>query len=404
MTDTLPSHDHAGKRALVLAGGGIASGVFEIGCLRALDDFFLDFSTADFDIFVGVSAGSIVASMLANGITGDEMFKSLIGASAEIPAFSREMIFRINRDEIAAKLKSFPQTYVNAMSRYIRGGSDLTLAEAIFSLTEVWPTAFFEGSGIESSLRQVFEMPGRTNTFRYLKKKLFIPAVNLNTGDTRIFGSGDDLDVPISQAAMASCALPALYRPARIGNQDYVDGAIDLNLNIEAAVNAGAKLIVAINPYVPIYNDPQQLSVPLVTGRAGHLSQKGVVGVIDQVFRIMVAKRIESSFLDLMRRHPDIDVITFQPARNDYRMFFYNAMRFSARVVLAEYGFISTRNAVEKSWDGYAEVFSRHGITLNPALVDKEYEVMKRSRFSLDSVVKVLGSVPFWRKQKKEVA
>jgi predicted acylesterase/phospholipase RssA len=228
--------------------------------------------------------------------------------------------------------------------------------------------------------------------------------VNLNTGDTRIFGSGDDLDVPISQAVMASSALPALYRPARIGNQDYVDGAVDLNLHIEAAINAGAKLIIAINPYVPIYNDPQQLSVPLVTGRAGHLSQKGIVGVIDQVFRIMVAKRIESSFVELMRRHPDVDVITFQPARNDYRMFFYNAMRFSARVVLAEYGFVSTRNAVEKSWDGYAEVFSRHGITLNPSLVDKEYEVMKRSRFSLDSVVKILGSVPFLRKQKRDDA
>lgn len=54
MTDSLPLRDRSGKRALVLAGGGIASGVFEIGCLRALDDFFQDFSTADFDIFVGV--------------------------------------------------------------------------------------------------------------------------------------------------------------------------------------------------------------------------------------------------------------------------------------------------------------------------------------------------------------
>ena len=404
MIDSLPLRDAPGKRALVLAGGGIASGVFEIGCLRALDDFFQGFSTADFDIIVGVSAGSIVASMLANGITGDEMFKSLIGASAELPAFSREMIFKVNRGEILSKLRGFPQTYYNAMRRYVKGGSDLTLGEAILSLTEVWPTAFFEGSGIETSLRTVFDAPGRTNSFRYLTRKLYVPAVNLNTGETRIFGAGEDLDVPISRAVMASCALPAFYRPARIGSDDYVDGAIDLNLNIEAAVEAGAKLIIAINPYVPIFNDPQQLSVPLVSGRAGHLSQKGIVGVIDQVFRIMVAKRIESSFLEIMRRHPDVDVITFQPARNDYRMFFYNAMRFSARIVLAEYGFVSTKNALERAWDGYAEVFSRHGIALNPALVDKEYEVMKRSRFSLDAVVKILGSVPFLRKQKKEVA
>jgi predicted acylesterase/phospholipase RssA len=137
MTDDLPMRPQTGKRALVLAGGGIASGVFEIGCLRALDDFFQGTSTTDFDIFVGVSAGSIIASMLANGITGDEMFKALIGASTEVPAFSKDMIFRVNREEIARKLKRFPHTYLTAMNRYMRGGSDLTLAEAIFSLTEV---------------------------------------------------------------------------------------------------------------------------------------------------------------------------------------------------------------------------------------------------------------------------
>ncbi|MBI5528308.1 MAG: patatin-like phospholipase family protein [Deltaproteobacteria bacterium] len=404
MTGNPGSPGGIGKRALVLAGGGIASAVFEIGCLRALDDYFQDFHSTEFDVYVGVSAGAVVASLLANGVSGDEMFKALIGASTEVPTFSREMVFRVNRGEILAKLRNLPQTYYNAMSRYVRGGSDLTLGEALFSLTEVWPTAFFEGSGIEEALRTTFEMAGRSNSFRDLKRALFVSAVNLNTGETRMFGRGGDLDVPISRAVMASTALPALYKPARVGNDDYVDGAVDMNLNIEAAVEAGATLIIAINPYVPIFNDPQQLSVPLVSGRASHLSQKGIVGVLDQVFRIMIQKRNESSFVELMRRHPDIDVITLQPARNDYRMFFYNAMRFSARIVLAEYGFITAKNTVDRSYDGMSEVFSRHGITLNPTLVEKEYEVMRRSRFSLDSVVKILGSVPFIRKQKKEVA
>jgi predicted acylesterase/phospholipase RssA len=395
--------ESGGKRAIVLAGGGIASAVFEIGCLRALDDFFTNTSTTDFDIFVGVSAGALISSGLAGGIPSDEMFKSLIGASATLDSFTRQTVFRLNREEILHKLTRLPLTYYNTVSRFLKSGGDLTLSEAILSMTEVLPTALFEGSGLEEYVRHVISTSGRPDSFRALEKKLLIPAVNLDTGETRIFGKGDDLDVPLSLAVKASMALPGFFKPVRIGNNDYVDGAVDQNCNIEAAVEEGARLVICVNPYVPIYNDPRNLSVPLASGRAGYLSQKGIVGVMDQVFRIMTHNRLQVEFVELMRRHPDVDVITFQPARNDYRMFFYNAMRFSARIVLAEYGFVSTKKAIDQSFDGMSEVFGRHGIALSPVLVNKEYDAMRRSRFSLDSVVKTLGTVPFLRK-KKEIA
>jgi len=389
---------------MVMAGGGLASAVFEIGCLRALDDLFGETSTTDFDIFVGVSAGAITATALACGITGDEMFKSLIGASQIIEPISRNNIFRFNWEEVIQKVAGLPRTYAHAMSRFVRSGKDLTLGEAILSLTEIFPTAPLNGAGIEEYIRNIFASAGRPNSFRALEKTLLIPAVNLDTGETRIFGKGDDLDVPISKAVQASAALPGFYRPVRIGNADYVDGAVNANLNIEAAVEAGAKLIVCVNPYIPIYNDPQKLSVPLVSGRGGHISQKGIIGVLDQVFRIMVHKKLEKDFVDLLRRHPDVDIITFQPARNEYRMFFYNIMRFSARIVLAEYGFVSTKKAVDSGYDGMSEVFARYGIELNPMLIDREYEQMRRSRFSLDSIVKTLGTVPILRKRRQNVA
>ena len=39
------------KTALVLAGGGITGGVYQLGVLRALDDLLLNRSTLDFDIY-----------------------------------------------------------------------------------------------------------------------------------------------------------------------------------------------------------------------------------------------------------------------------------------------------------------------------------------------------------------
>ena len=50
----------------MLVGGGITGAMYEFGCLRAFDDFFRgDFRSLDFDIFIGTSAGAVVAMLLA---------------------------------------------------------------------------------------------------------------------------------------------------------------------------------------------------------------------------------------------------------------------------------------------------------------------------------------------------
>src|SRR3712207_9132594 len=63
------------KSALVLGGGGFTGAVYEIGALRALDLLSVNRTVNQFDIYVGTSAGSFVASLAANGVTPEEMMR-----------------------------------------------------------------------------------------------------------------------------------------------------------------------------------------------------------------------------------------------------------------------------------------------------------------------------------------
>src|SRR6266516_943434 len=63
------------KTALVLGGGGFTGGVYEIGALRALDLLAVNRTVNEFDVYVGTSAGSFVASLAANGVPPEEMMR-----------------------------------------------------------------------------------------------------------------------------------------------------------------------------------------------------------------------------------------------------------------------------------------------------------------------------------------
>ena len=75
------------KRALVLAGGGLAGIAWEIGILRGIADEAVDTAQAllDSDVLVGTSAGSTVAAQLGSGVGLDALFdRQVAAASPEI--------------------------------------------------------------------------------------------------------------------------------------------------------------------------------------------------------------------------------------------------------------------------------------------------------------------------------
>src|ERR671931_1721914 len=78
--------------ALALGGGGVIGGMFEVGALAALEER-LNGSGRGFDVFVGCSAGSVVASLLANGVLASELYRILDQDLNDPLNFRRSAVF-----------------------------------------------------------------------------------------------------------------------------------------------------------------------------------------------------------------------------------------------------------------------------------------------------------------------
>jgi len=349
-----PRRGRRSKVALVCAGGGITGAVYEVGCLRALEDL-LDRSVADLDLYVGVSGGAFVTSLLANDISPREMYDAIAVPRRGGLADPTGALFRVGLGEFWRRSLRAPRVVTDALlARF--GGEGRNWSDVAWALFELLPAGLLDNSGLEEYLSALFAARGRTNDFDALRKPLHVIAVDLDSGEAVDFGPGADRRVPISKAVQASTALPGLYRPVRIGGRDYVDGGVKKTAHINLAIQGGADLVICVNPIVPIDNRSGALSA--------HLSSKGVTYVLDQVLRIALHGRMQYGLERYKAEHPEVDILLLEPTRDDLRMFSYNIMRYSARKIVAAHAYGSTLQAFRTREDEYRRMLRRHGIGL----------------------------------------
>lgn len=381
----LPSSERK-RTALVCAGGGVTGAVYEIGVLRALSAC-LDEPITDFDIYVGVSAGAFVASFLANGVSSEELFRSLAGCAKSIDNIKRGDIFKLNLGELLVRGVASPLVASSAAWTYATAKEDMMLTDAVMLLGACVPSAFLCNSRLERFVRKNLSRHGRTNDFRDLHRELYIPAVNLDTGERVVFGEPPHRHIPISRAVQASSALPIAFRPCRIEGKDYIDGATEKNFHLDVAIAHGAELIVCVNPLVPLMNDPSQVIRPF----GKHLSHKGLPTLIDQAFRLILHSRMKVGFEHAVEKAPHVDIIMFEPDAQDYKMFSYNILRYSARIIIAKHGFVAARKIIESNYDELVDIFAKHDLTLSRDQLDQSMEEMQRGGGSIASAVGALS-------------
>src|ERR1700722_288450 len=115
------------KTALVLGGGGFTGGVYEIGALRALDLLSVSHTINQFDVYVGTSAGSLVASAVANGITPEQMMQSIVREGPEqLPNARASALLRPNYSEFVTRGALFPLKLLNLLRTLSRDLSQVS--------------------------------------------------------------------------------------------------------------------------------------------------------------------------------------------------------------------------------------------------------------------------------------
>jgi NTE family protein len=235
---------------LVLGGGGILGEAWMIAVLAALQD------EADLDaracrMYVGTSAGSIVAASLAAGVAPKERLGSAVpaatatagdsagdpagGDSAIPPRFARAVgaAGRLARPaalgaSAAAPLMSFALRSSAPGGALLRRGMLRGVAPGRRSLHELGHAVARSGVRFDGRLR--------------------IVAVELASGRRVVFGAPSAPIASVADAVCASCAIPGVFEPVEVDGRAYVDGGAWSPTNLDAAEVSRGDRVLCLNP------------------------------------------------------------------------------------------------------------------------------------------------------------
>jgi NTE family protein len=244
--------------------------------------------------------------------------------------------------------------------------------DVILGLAEGLPSGAYTGAGIESYLHKVLNEPGRSDDFSELRRELYLTATDLDTCERIVFGAEGYDDVPISTAVRASGALPMVYAPVEVKGRELIDGGIVSTTNLDIAVEAGAKLVVVINPLVPFVNDFAGRVRTLRGGtRPRRVSDMGFAQIGYQAFKLLAYQRLHEMAQRWEERYPGVDIVLIEPEPNDELMFKTSMMNFTSRVEIARHGFQSVTKHLAGEYEHYREICERHGLEISAKRVNK---------------------------------
>jgi NTE family protein len=263
-----------------VGSGGAARGLAHLGVLKACEELGIVP-----EIFVGASSGALVS-----GAYGQDIPLDVLLDGYRLPWRRRH---------------AGPRMHIG---RFLGGPRLRDLIDPGYLVSGV-----FSIDKLERYLAQALPI----NDFRRMPNPVFVTAVDIDSGQRVVFGPGYEESVPVSQAIAASCCMPGLFRPYKIGNRYYLDGEVVRTLSADIAVAAGADVVIVSNVYRPEERRPEARS----------LARNGAPAVIRQSLNILLSEKERRGVELLSKAYPNVTFLDIAP---DIGAFGY-LNRFAAR-------------------------------------------------------------------------
>ena len=261
-----------GRLKIAFVGsGGAARGLSHHGVLKACEELGIEP-----EIFVGASAGALVGATYGQDIPLDVLLDGY-----RLPWRRRHR---------------GPRLHVNTFLGAPRP-RDLVDPGYLFS-------GLFSLDRLERYLASTLPI----NDFRQLPNRVFVTAVDVDSGHRVVFGPGHEEAVPVSQAVAASCCVPGLFRPYRIGGRYFLDGEVARTLSADIAVAAGANVVIISNVYRP--EDRPLHRAPI--------ARRGAAAVLSQSLNILLTEKERRGVELLSKLYPSVTFLDIAPDIGHY--------------------------------------------------------------------------------------
>ena len=208
------------KRALILAGGGIAGIGWETGVLRGIADEAPDTAQAlrDSDVLVGTSAGSTVAAQISSSLTLEQLFeRQTAEPSAEIDS--------------GVDIEAISALFLTAMAQP---------GELTEKLRRIGAIALDTPTVAEPVRRRVIE--ARLPEHQWPDRDLRITAIDTASGERVVFDASSGVE--LVDAVAASCAVPGTWPPVTIGGRRYMDGGVSSSIHTAVAADCDTAVLL----------------------------------------------------------------------------------------------------------------------------------------------------------------
>ena len=251
MADALLAPD-----VLVLASGGTLGEAWMSGVLAGIEDATgHDFRTTE--ALVGTSAGSLVAAALVAGQRPRRPLRRAVQLGLPAGEESSDVASETS-SRLAAQWLPLPRSILQSVGRE-------AVRIAGLAATPLAPAALAAGSSGSTALRAALlgRAPGNDTSLAAIRDgversgarfdgRLRIVAVDRGNGRRVVFGAPGAPEATVAEAVQASCSVPWIFAPVRIGGREYLDGGVWSNTNLDTAPAGRATQVLCLNPIMSL--------------------------------------------------------------------------------------------------------------------------------------------------------